>query len=94
MQEGPSIPDDRPLVLSDRLRMRVADGGRVKVDVTMEATAAARLASLVPGHLRDKLHRHSIDIDRLVRQVVAGGYQPGDLFRLDDGIETVRVWLE
>jgi len=89
----PTILSD-PAVVSDRLRIRVTDGGRVKIDVTMAARAAAELPALVPDHLRRKLDQASIDLEALARQVTAGGFQPGELFLLDDGFEAMRVWLE
>jgi len=65
-------------------------GGPVSVDNIAEALGADRAAVVQAIHY---LQRRSHGTGLLI-QAVAGGYQPGELFVLDDGGRTVTVWLE
>lgn len=82
------------IVKSDRLRIRVSDGGETKVELTFAAVVAARLSDLVPDELRASLEERAIDVEQLAKDAVARDYEPGRLFELTEGSKTVRVWLE
>ncbi len=79
---------------SEKLRIRITESDRTKVDLTFGAGAAENLPDLVPDDLRSKLVQRSIDIEGIARDAVARDFSPGELFRLNDGSKGIRVWLE
>ena len=76
------------------LRVRVARDGEQVVQLTFAAAAVGHLQELVPAEMLDRVRAHGIDIRQVSERAIAEGYQPGELFVLDDGGRTVRVWLE
>lgn len=75
------------------LHIQVLRAGEQTVRLTFAATAAERLSDLVPFELQDALHARGIDLARVAARAVESGYQPMDLFALDEGEKSVRVWL-
>ena len=76
------------------LRLRVVRGGEPTVQLSFAAAAAGNLPDLIPMELAGQLRDRGIDLRQLADGVVAGGYQPRDLFTLEEDGKTVRVWLE
>jgi predicted unusual protein kinase regulating ubiquinone biosynthesis (AarF/ABC1/UbiB family) len=76
------------------LRLRVVRNGVTTVQLSFAATAAANLPDLVPQELAGPLRDRGIDLRRLAADAEASGFQPADLFVLDESDRTVRVWLE
>jgi hypothetical protein len=76
------------------LRLRVVRGSEPTVQLSFAAAAAGNLPDLIPVELAGHLHDRGIDLRQLADRVVAGGYQPCDLFTLEEDGKTVRVWLE
>ena len=89
----PSATTDAPSD-STALRIRVTRRGEQVVLLTFKPTLAAQLPDLIPEDLKPRLKAQHVDIAQLAARAKANGYPPGDLFTLDDGEKTVRVWLE
>jgi hypothetical protein len=79
---------------AQHLRVRVINAGKVKVDLTFPARAAATLPDLVSGDLAGRLAERGIDPAKLAVDAVASGFAPRDLFDMNEGEKQVRVWLE
>ncbi len=77
-----------------RLRVRCSQDGATRVALTMRAEAAARLWEVVPPDVIQRLEQRRVDVAALGRRAEAGGFPPGELFTLEDGTRSVRVWLE
>ena len=86
--------ESRGAMKSKSLRIRVSENKRMKVDLTFGARCAENLSDLIPPELQEKLRQRSIDIDETVRKVVASDFEPMELFQLEEGSKSVRVWLE
>jgi len=78
---------------SDTLHIQVNEGGQSRVALTFGAGATDNLPDLVPLELRDKLRQRSIDLSAIAADARRRDYAPGELFALEDGGKTVRVWL-
>ncbi len=79
---------------SEKLRIRITEANRTKVDLTFRAVAAENLPDLVPPELYAKLAERSIDVEKIAREVVARDFEPAELFQLQEGEKGIRVWLE
>jgi len=82
-----------PTMQSDTLHIQVNEGGQSRVALTFGAGATDNLPDLVPLELRDKLRQRSIDLSAIAADARRRDYAPGELFALEDGGKTVRVWL-
>ncbi len=82
------------VMLASTLRLHVERDGETVARLTFPASAAAHLPDLVPVDLCERLQARDINLARLAESTVAAGYPPGDLFRLEDAGNKVRVWLE
>ncbi len=89
------MDDTRTVIIkSTHLRIRVTEFERVKADVTLRAELAANLANLLPPDLEPKLEAREIDVQAIAAAAVENDFEPGELFRLDEGPKSVCVWLE
>lgn len=79
---------------SESLCIRVTESGETRVNLSFASSATTLLAQLVPPSVRTKLAQRSIDLAVVADEARARDFAPGELFRLDDGPRTVRVWLE
>lgn len=76
------------------LRLSVVRHGEPVVQLSFAATVIGHLEELMPAEILARVRAQGIDIEEVKARAKAGGYPPGDLVVLDDGIKTVRVWLE
>ena len=91
----PIIPSGGPeSMAANTLKLSVTRDGQQVVRLSFAASAVERLGDLVPDEMRDGLRRRDINVETLARGAIEGGCQPGDLFSLDEGSTSVRVWLE
>lgn len=79
---------------SEKLRVRVVEAGFVKVDLSLNARAAANLPKIVPPHVAEKLGKRAVDLGALSTELVANEFPQGPIFDYLDGDKSVRVWLE
>jgi hypothetical protein len=79
---------------SSVLRICVTEGGRTPIDMTFAASLTDLLPRLMPVALRRRLDRRSINLPALASEVRARDYAPGEIFRLVEGMQEVRAWLE
>lgn len=76
------------------LRIRVVEAGDVRAQLSFPAHAVAVLPDLMPDDVRERIENRKIDLVSLTRTAVEEGCQPGEIFRLEDGNRSVRVWIE
>lgn len=76
------------------LRVRVSAGGKTRADLTFPAAATANLSHLVPPDVAGQLAARGIDPAGVAERAVAAGFPAGELFALETGEKSVRVWLE
>ncbi len=86
-----SAPDAGP---STRLRIRVTESGRVKVDVTMRGHCAARLGELIPDHVARRAIEQGLDVDGIAQRASESQFSKQALFETRDGEKWVQVWIE
>lgn len=79
---------------ASHLRVRVSAAGRVRADLTFPAAAAANLTYLMPPDVAGQLAARGIDPAGVAARAAAGGFPAGELFALETGEKSVRVWLE
>jgi predicted unusual protein kinase regulating ubiquinone biosynthesis (AarF/ABC1/UbiB family) len=89
-----TIPGDLTTMAATTLRLRVLRDGEQTVQLSFAATAAGHLEDLIPQELVGSLRDRGIDLRQLADGIVASGYEPRDLFTLEEDGKTVRVWLE
>lgn len=83
-----------PPALSKYLKVRVSQGGKTLVEVTLKAQLAARLREVMPDDVLGKVARHGIDVEALSAQASAAQFAPRELFCLDVDSKRYLVWLE
>jgi len=81
-------------VKSRNLRIRVEEHGRLKAEVTFAAAAAANLPELIPEEIEPKLAQRGIDLGKVTGELITSHFAPGEVFKLEDGSKSFRVWLE
>jgi hypothetical protein len=79
---------------SASLRIRVMDGGQMRVDLTFGAESALCLGRLVPPNVRQKLTERAIDLEAISASVRERDFAPGALFDIEDGTRRISGWLE
>lgn len=80
--------------ISNSLRIRVGEGSRMKADITLPASAAENLPELLPEGVESKLAERAMDVAALSRDLTSRNFPAGELFRLEEGGKSLRVWLE
>jgi hypothetical protein len=90
----PHPAGDRTSMAATSLRLRVLRHGEQVVQLSFAATAVGHLRDLVPVEILERVERQGIDLRQVSERAVADGYQPGEIFVLDEDDKTVRVWLE
>jgi predicted unusual protein kinase regulating ubiquinone biosynthesis (AarF/ABC1/UbiB family) len=93
-----ALPDAGPGAgldtLARHLRVRVRRGGRDTVSMRLPARAVEELDELLDDELLERIAAEGVELAELLRAVRAGGYAPGELFRLEDPARSVEVSLE
>jgi hypothetical protein len=79
---------------SKHLRVLVSEGNRTRVDVTLAAAATEYLLDLLPETITSIITARGLDVERIRRDAIASGLEPGELFTLEDDGRRVRVWLQ
>jgi hypothetical protein len=80
--------------LARYLKIRVTEHGRTKVELTCYASGIDDLDELLDADLRHRIASQNINLATVVADVRRRGYRPGPVFKLDEGIKQVDVWLE
>lgn len=76
------------------LKIQVLENNRQKVALTFQAHCAENLPELLPPDLEEKLAARAIDVHRIAEEAAVGGFEPGELFILEENNKSIRVWLE
>jgi len=77
------------------LCVRVTEGGEQRVSVKMPAEAVLDLEHLIPEDVLARIiSSGTIDLKQLGESIRANGIIPQQLFVVEDGRKTYRVWLE
>jgi predicted unusual protein kinase regulating ubiquinone biosynthesis (AarF/ABC1/UbiB family) len=96
-RETPCYVSEKPvsvLAASRALRIRVSHKGRTKAELTFPAASAENLFDLIPPEIEPKLAARSIDVVQISRSLMERGFPPEELFCLQEGENSFRVWLE
>jgi predicted unusual protein kinase regulating ubiquinone biosynthesis (AarF/ABC1/UbiB family) len=80
--------------LSKALRIRVSRSGQIKADITFPASAAENLPDLLPEGVEAKLAGSAMDVAAMSRDLASRKFPAGELFSLEEGEKSFRVWLE
>jgi predicted unusual protein kinase regulating ubiquinone biosynthesis (AarF/ABC1/UbiB family) len=80
--------------LAKWFKIRVTENGRTKVELTGNASGIERLEEQLDPSLLVKIKERGIDLKEVVADVRRNGYQPCEVFELDEGAKQIRVWLE
>ncbi len=86
-------PTPKHPMLSDTLHIQVTEAGQLRVALAFGAGAVDHLPDLVPHDLKPKLAARAIDLASLADRARQNDYAAGEVFTLEDGGKTVRVWL-
>lgn len=81
-------------MLAETLNISVMENGAQKVSLSFAASAAANLVDLVPQDLKPGLERRGIHLAEIASNASQSRFAPGELFQLQDGPKSVRVWLQ
>ena len=79
---------------ANSLRVRVLDGGKQKVSMSMPAEVALDLENIVPEELRARVNASGVDFAQLLSQVQESGIAPQEILNIEDGTKRYLVWLE
>lgn len=79
--------------LAKHLCIRLMEDGKQKVALTFPANAIERLPSLMGEHILNRVLAQGIQPETLISQARAAGFAPSELFVLEEGNRTLRVWL-
>jgi len=77
------------------LRIRVAEDGvdKVKVNLPLKLVKLlSKMQGILPEQARDQLNVHDIDLEYLV-QIIQEGAE-GEIVSVEDGAETVKIFVE
>lgn len=95
-----AVPEDRVPVRRETLpgaarwlRIRVSEGSREKVSLSFPARCAEDLEEMMDDALLVRLKEKRIDLKKISGRAAATGLVPQELFRIDDELKSVRVWL-
>ncbi len=80
--------------LAKYLKVRVTEAGHQVVALTMPAGQVTELAEQMPDHVMDKLAEQKICVASMIDRVCKTGLVPQELFSLESGKRSYRVWLE
>ena len=75
---------------AEKLRMRVREAEKTKVDLAFKAQVVQDLRDLMPDYLHPVLEQRSIGLDPIAENVLKNDFAPGGLFQLDTGAKTAR----
>ncbi len=76
------------------LCIQVTERGENRVRITFDAAATDNLPDLIPPDVLPKLAARNIDAARIAVEARERNYAPAELFVLQEGERTLRVWLE
>ncbi|MEM9159553.1 MAG: AarF/ABC1/UbiB kinase family protein, partial [Verrucomicrobiota bacterium] len=86
--------EERPEPASDTLYIRVEENGSLKTSLSFASQATDTLEDLMPNEVRQRIVRQGIDLGRIIRNAQKSNYAPGELFTLNHGPKSVKVWLD
>lgn len=94
-RKAPSLPaTQKKKARAKALKIQVLENNRQKVALTFQAHCAENLVELLPPDVEEKLAKRGINVGQIAQNAAEQQFAPMDLFQLDDGDKTIRVWLE
>jgi len=96
----PPLPDHlAPLSLGHRtlarkLEVLISEGGEEVRRLSMPAEALLELPALLPDEAKAMLVAAGVDVEAAVQQISRAGFPPQEVFRVEEGGRSYRVWLE
>jgi len=83
-----------PAASARLLRVRISERGREVIAVALPALQALELESAIPSPVQDRLLASGADLPAIQGRVRASGIRPQEIFALESGARSYRVWLE
>lgn len=79
---------------SKKLCVHVSEGEKQIVSVKLPSAAIGWMETLMPKHVLSKINQRGIDLAAIKKQAKERGLVSQQLFEMDSGKRTYRVWLE
>jgi hypothetical protein len=79
---------------SNKLCVRVQEGEREVVSVRLPAATIGWIETLMPKHVLAKIEERDIDLTEIKRIAKERNLESQELFQLESGKRSYRVWLE
>lgn len=80
--------------LAKDLRILVTDNGIEKVNLTFPIATFVDLEDYLEDDVKEKLIEREINIQELIKNSLNKGCFPGEVFFLEDGVKSFKVWLD
>ncbi len=80
--------------VAKNLRVLVTENGKEKVNLTMPAQTIENLSSYMDSSILDKLPDRGIYLTEISKRIIEDGVYPGEVFTLEEGEKTYRVFLD
>ena len=79
---------------SKKLCVQVQEGEREVVSVRLPAATIGWIETLMPKHVLAKIEERDIDLGKIKRIAKERDLESQELFQLESGKRSYRVWLE
>ncbi len=78
---------------STQIHIQVTEGNQEVVSLRLPMTALENLSDLMPDNVAQKIHEQGLDLAKISENVVASGFKPQDLFKMEMNNRSYRVWI-
>jgi predicted unusual protein kinase regulating ubiquinone biosynthesis (AarF/ABC1/UbiB family) len=78
---------------STQIHIQVTEGNQEVVSLRLPMTALENLSDLMPDKVAQKIHEQGLDLAKISENVVASGFKPQDLFKMEMNNRSYRVWI-
>ncbi len=78
---------------STQIHIQVTEGNQEVVSLRLPMTALENLSDLMPDKVAQKIHEQGLDLAQISENVVASGFKPQDLFKMEMNNRSYRVWI-
>jgi len=78
---------------STQIHIQVMEGNQEVVSLRLPMTALDNLSDLMPDKVAQKIHEQGLDLAKISENVVASGFKPQDLFKMEMNNRSYRVWI-
>lgn len=78
---------------STQIHIQVTEGNQEVVSLRLPMTALENLSDLMPDKVAQRIHEQGLDLAKISENVVASGFKPQDLFKMEMNNRSYRVWI-